>query len=317
MKSTDKKSPVTNPVFDSKLYALSFEIGGIYVQRGFNKYSDWSAQMIQSVGEEIKPWLSSIWEALKNIPEGSKFNEEQFSAFSKIIGYWIQEGKAKNYDETISLFYEEFEKEDVEKFEPVIKVAYAGIKKFFEENQIPIAESPKEEVKKMSKTPATNKKNNGKRKSSNRKTESKEEPSKSKKPSALDITYRKNMGLIELSESKAISVSLIRNALEQKFLAIEKISKTKSGEWSSKKDSGVWIPFHTMEKVGNLIAYAYSEGEKAGWANTYEPQPMTLPQGSVPIDNVQQPAIRELKLEVQGSPQIKLFDEDKARQYDK
>ena len=133
-----------------------------------------------------------------------------------------------------------------------------------------------------------------------------------KSPSALHITYCKNIGLIELSDIKAISVSLIRNALEQKFLAIEKISKTKSGERSSKKDSGVWILFHKMEEVGNLIAYAYNEDLKAGWTNIYEPQPMTVTQGNIPVKSKRQPAIRELKLVSDDASlyQTRLFDND-------
>lgn len=269
--------------------------------------------MIEKGGDVIKPYINSIWVMLINIPEGMKFDEEKCSAMFNWIGSRIESGVIKNYADVIFCLSKEFSEKNLMELILWAHIAYIGVKKFFEENKIPIVKSPQEEVEKMSRTPATNKKNSGKRKSSNRKTEAKEEPSKNKKPSALDITYRKNMGLIELSESKAISVSLIRNALEQKFLAIEKISRTKSGEWSSKKDSGVWIPFYKMEEIGNLIAYAYSEGEKAGWTNTYEPKPMTLPQGSVPVDNVQQSAIRELKLEVQGSSQIKLFDEDKMR----
>ena len=156
----------------------------------------------------------------------------------------------------------------------------------------------------MRKSPKSDKK-----KSSVSKSTLKEETTKITTPSALHITYRKNIGLIELSDSKAISVSLIRNALEQKFLAIEKISKTKTGEWSAKKDSGVWIPFHNMEEVGNLIAYAYNEGVKAGWNNNYEPQPMNIP-SSTPVSET--PALRELHL-VSECAQINLFDSDKKR----
>ena len=67
-----------------------------------------------------------------------------------------------------------------------------------------------------------------------------------------------------------------------------------------------------MADIGDIIAHAYNEGVKAGWTNTYEPQPMTFPQGSVPIEPKPKPAIRELKLvsEDDSLHQISLFDDD-------
>ena len=65
MKKT-KNSRATNPVFNLVVFKAAFQIDAIYVQRGLNKYSDWSAQMIQDICEDIKPWLSPIWTAIEN-----------------------------------------------------------------------------------------------------------------------------------------------------------------------------------------------------------------------------------------------------------
>ena len=73
----------------------------------------------------------------------------------------------------------------------------------------------------------------------------------------------------------------------------------------------MWLPFKEIKDIGNLIAHAYNEGLKAGWGNDYEPQPMTFPQGSVPVETKKKPAIRELELVSEDTSlyRMSLFDD--------
>lgn len=98
------------------------------------------------------------------------------------------------------------------------------------------------------------------------------EVEKKTSPSALEIQDSIEMGRVELSETQAISVSLIRNVLKQEYLAVQRTVKTKDGEWKVK--GGIWLPFSEMEKIGDIIQNAYNEGLKmGGWGNTYKPIP--------------------------------------------
>lgn len=170
-------------------------------------------------------------------------------------------------------------------------------------------ESPMNKTNSKKKT--STKKATGNKKSSTRKAEpTLEEILQEETPSPLKLTYYKRIGLIELSESNAISVALLRNALDKKYLSIQKATRTKNGDWKDSK--GNWIPFEKMEEVLDLINYAYNEGVKAGWHNTYDPQPMTVQKSNIQSNPNEKPALRELTLvnKDDSSPyQRTLFDE--------
>ena len=82
--------------FNPELWTHALAVGAIYVQRGINNFDDWSAKMTESCGTKIEPWLSSIWETINNLPEGTKFDEEQVMAISRVVGGLRRESKAKS-----------------------------------------------------------------------------------------------------------------------------------------------------------------------------------------------------------------------------
>ncbi len=93
------------------------------------------------------------------------------------------------------------------------------------------------------------------------------------KPSPITVVADILMGTVELNETKAISVSLVRNALQQDYIAICRMQRSKNNdEWKPK--SAIWLPFSNMDKIIEIINHAYKEGLKIGWGNTYQAKPL-------------------------------------------
>ena len=82
------------------------------------------------------------------------------------------------------------------------------------------------------------------------------------------------MGKVELSETQAISVSLIRNELQQEFVAIRRMYRSKSDDKWKMQDK-IWLPFKNMYEICSVLINAFSEGNKLGWGNTYQSTPLT------------------------------------------
>ena len=81
------------------------------------------------------------------------------------------------------------------------------------------------------------------------------------------------MGKVELSETQAIAVALIRNELQQEFVAVRRMYRSKSGDnW--KAQDKIWLPFKNMYEVCSVLINAFSEGNKLGWGNTYQSTPL-------------------------------------------
>lgn len=122
-----------NAVFNPKIWTLGLEIGGIYIQRGINKFADWAKRITNSFGEygeESKIWQPAIWETLKTLPRDGKFNSNQQVAIAEKIGSLFENGTT-DYNEIESYIIDRI---NVEGIEPLIKSTYDGIKKFFDEN---------------------------------------------------------------------------------------------------------------------------------------------------------------------------------------
>ncbi|MBQ6298692.1 MAG: hypothetical protein IJK81_13590 [Selenomonadaceae bacterium] len=87
------------------------------------------------------------------------------------------------------------------------------------------------------------------------------------------------MGKVELSETQAISVSLIRNELQQEFVAVRRLYRSKSGDnWKSQDK--IWFPFKNMYEICAILINAFSEGNKLGWGNTYQSTPLVYTLGN-------------------------------------
>ena len=121
-----------NPKFNPELWKSALKIGVIYVQRGINRFDEWKTKMIDSIGDEIIPWINSIWDTIVSIPEGSKFDDQQMTAMSQMIGSWCEEG-ITSVDEVKSKFKDEFGEDVFNQLAPMIDASFKGISKFFDE----------------------------------------------------------------------------------------------------------------------------------------------------------------------------------------
>ena len=130
----DSNKSITNPNFSPELYTIGLAIGAIYIQRGINHFDEWDSKMKESIGEKIKPWTSSIWETLCNYPRGVKFDEKQVMAVSRAVGARYESG-ITDYEEIINHMIEVFGEDNIKKIEPIVRVAYIGVRVFFEENR--------------------------------------------------------------------------------------------------------------------------------------------------------------------------------------
>ena len=144
-----------NPMFNPKIYSLGLELGAIYVQDGIDTVTEWTEKMINSVGEKVRPWLSSIIETIENIPEDAKFDEQQMTHTAGYIGALMESGRINSFEEALSEFEKDIGKENVEKYRPMFKAAYNGISKFFEENKKTSKDDTQEETQKRAGNSAT------------------------------------------------------------------------------------------------------------------------------------------------------------------
>ena len=247
--------------FNPKIWTLSLELGAIYLQSGVNEFSEWQQKMIEAAGDKgdkIKVWLPAIWEMLKIMPKISKFNDKQIAATVNLVDS-IYENGTTNFDDIYQELIKFIGAENAVESYLLIKSAYVGVCKFFDN------------LKGGSSVSNTTKKSSGK-KTVKKKTSKEDESVKKSAPSPLEIQDYIDMGRVELSETQAISVALVRNVLKQEYLAIQRTTKTKDGEWKVK--GGIWLPFSEMQKIGDIIYNAYNEGLKmGGWGNTYQPTP--------------------------------------------
>ena len=83
-------------------------------------------------------------------------------------------------------------------------------------------------------------------------------------PSSLEIVEELKIGKVEYSETKAISVSLIRTAIGYCYIAIYRMNRNNlQSDWT--QTSKIWIPFDEGGKVTDLINRAYILGLTRGW----------------------------------------------------
>ena len=82
------------------------------------------------------------------------------------------------------------------------------------------------------------------------------------------------MGKVELSETQAISVALIRNELQQEFVAVRRMYRSNSNDKWKTQDK-IWLPFKNMYEICSVLINAFGEGNKLGWGNTYQSTPLT------------------------------------------
>ena len=123
-----------NPMFNPVLWGKALKVGAIYLGRGLKTFSAWSKQTLSTVGEEIRPWLSAIWETLKTFPKNTKFNDAQIENVAQMIGVLYERG-ITSLEGIKSEFLQKAKGNQalVNQLEPIIEAQYNGIKKFFDD----------------------------------------------------------------------------------------------------------------------------------------------------------------------------------------
>lgn len=53
---------------DPKLMTVAIRVGGYYIEGGIRAFPEWSKKMVEAAGEKIRPYLKSIYEAIRNWP---------------------------------------------------------------------------------------------------------------------------------------------------------------------------------------------------------------------------------------------------------
>lgn len=119
-----------NPVFNPDLHKAAFKVGMIYLQRGTNKFADWSKQMIAAVGEKIRPWLGSIWKSIEVYPKNEKLNPEIMSTAVDFVGAKYNEG-LRSADEIYQYMVDNYGEEQAKPFKGLIESAFAGIDELY------------------------------------------------------------------------------------------------------------------------------------------------------------------------------------------
>lgn len=85
-----------NPFFNPALMKSLFKIGGIYMQRGVNNFADWSAHMVETLGNKVRPFLKSAWDALQAYPADVKFNDDIMTATLEFVGSRVDNGRSRD-----------------------------------------------------------------------------------------------------------------------------------------------------------------------------------------------------------------------------
>ena len=119
-----------NPVFDPETMGLVFQLGAVNIQIGMNKFSAWSKQMIDDMGERIKPYLESAWASLNAWPSNVEFDEESANLMFEYVGVKYEEGMTD---------LKEIEKhirgELGDGYVPLVKPAYEGVSRWPREEE--------------------------------------------------------------------------------------------------------------------------------------------------------------------------------------
>lgn len=109
-----------NPMFDPDLMNALFHVGGIYAQKGINKFADWSRIMVGALGEKVKPYLTAAWKCLGAF-KGDNVDSEVMQAVMEYVGSETEKGRS----------IDEVQKELIEKYgeelKPYIQPAYVGV----------------------------------------------------------------------------------------------------------------------------------------------------------------------------------------------
>lgn len=113
-----------NPMFNPALMKSLFKIGGIYLQKGVNKFAAWADNMVDVMGEEARQFLPAVWDALKKYPDNQKFDDDVMTAVMEYVGYNAFNGKS------LSAIKREFADDYGDEYLGYVDAAFEGVKKY-------------------------------------------------------------------------------------------------------------------------------------------------------------------------------------------
>lgn len=113
-----------NPMFNPALMKSLFKIGGIYLQKGVNKFAAWADNMVDVMGEKVRPFLPAVWDSLKKYPDNQEFNDDVMTAVMEYVGEGVDNGKS------LSAIKREFADDYGDEYLGYVDAAFEGVKKY-------------------------------------------------------------------------------------------------------------------------------------------------------------------------------------------
>ena len=143
------------------------------------------------------------------------------------------------------------------------------------------------------------------RKPTNKKTVKKQE--NIPKNPAITIIEEIPMGVVELSELQAISMSLIRTAAKKWYVSIYRMNRTNpNNTWNSR--SKVWLPLDKINKICELMIHSFEQAINLDLFNDYKPeQKIYRLQEEDKVDNPLDE--KEFVLKLEGMTEKNLFED--------
>lgn len=113
-----------NPFFNPTLMKSAFKVGGIYLQKGVNRFTEWAESVVSVAGEKVRPFLPAVWDSLKKYPDNQKFNDDVMTAVMEYVGEGVDNGKS------LSTIKREFADDYGDEYLGYVDAAFEGVKKY-------------------------------------------------------------------------------------------------------------------------------------------------------------------------------------------
>lgn len=113
-----------NPFFNPTLMKSAFKVGGIYLQKGVNRFTEWAESVVSVAGETVRPFLPAVWDSLKKYPDNQKFNDDVMTAVMEYVGEGVDNGKS------LSTIKREFADDYGDEYLGYVDAAFEGVKKY-------------------------------------------------------------------------------------------------------------------------------------------------------------------------------------------
>lgn len=113
-----------NPFFNPTLMKSAFKVGGIYLQKGVNRFTEWAGSVVSVAGEQVRPFLPAVWDSLKKYPDNQKFNDDVMTAVMEYVGEGVENGKS------LSAIKREFADDYGDEYLGYVDAAFEGVKKY-------------------------------------------------------------------------------------------------------------------------------------------------------------------------------------------